>query len=76
MRTMRRIFSAALEGKVDYSTCDGAWKDAGNGERQLDEHDCEPQKDCCGTKPSNDCGNGDTNRNPGEALAKIDFSRW
>ena len=64
------------EGKVDYSTCDGAWKDAGNGDRQLDKHDCEPQKDCCGTKPSNDCGNGDTNRNPGEALAKIDFSRW
>ena len=64
------------EGKVDYSACDGAWKDAGNGDRQLDEHDCEPQKDCCGTKPSNDCGNGDTNRNPGEALAKIDFSRW
>jgi ATP-binding cassette subfamily B protein RaxB len=64
------------EGKGDYPTCDGAWKDAGNGNCQLDKHDCEPQKDCCGTKPCNDGGNGDTNRNPGEALAKIDFSRW
>jgi ATP-binding cassette subfamily B protein RaxB len=64
------------EGKGDYPKCDGAWKDAGNGDSQLDKHDCEPQKDCCGTKPCNDGGNGDTNRNPGEALAKIDFSRW
>jgi ATP-binding cassette subfamily B protein RaxB len=43
---------------------------------QLDKDDCEPQNECCGTKPSADCGNGDTYRSPGEALAKIDFSRW
>jgi ATP-binding cassette, subfamily B, bacterial CvaB/MchF/RaxB len=64
------------EGKGDCSRRDGAWKDAGNGDCQLDKHGCEPQKNCCGTKSSSDCGNGDTNRNPGEALAKIDFSRW
>jgi ATP-binding cassette, subfamily B, bacterial CvaB/MchF/RaxB len=64
------------QGKGDYSKCDGAWKDAGNGGCQLDRHGCKPQKDCCGTKPSSDCGNRDSHRNPGEALAKIDFSRW
>jgi ATP-binding cassette subfamily B protein RaxB len=32
------------------------------------------QKDHCDPKPSDDCGKGDTYRNPGEALAKVDFS--
>jgi hypothetical protein len=36
--------------------------------------DCQPQKDHCDTKPSDDCGKGDTYHNPGEALAKLDFS--
>jgi ATP-binding cassette subfamily B protein RaxB len=59
----------------DYSKQDGGWKDAKNDDRQPRKNDCQPQKDYCDTKPS-DCGKGDTYRNPGEALAKIDFSRW
>ena len=54
-------------GKGDYSKHDGGWKDAKND-------DCQPQKDYCDPKPSDDCGKGDTHRNPGEALAKFDFS--
>jgi ATP-binding cassette subfamily B protein RaxB len=54
-------------GKGDHH--DGGWKDATND-------DCQPQKDYCDPKPSDDCGKRDTYRNPGEALAKIDFSRW
>jgi ATP-binding cassette subfamily B protein RaxB len=56
------------DGKGDYSKHDGGWKDAKND-------DCQPQKDYCDPKPSDDCGKGDTYRNPGEALAKFDFSR-
>jgi ATP-binding cassette subfamily B protein RaxB len=58
----------------DYSKHDGGWKDAKNDDCQPRKNDCRPQKDYCDTKPS-DCGKGDTYRNPGEALAKIDFSR-
>ncbi|MEH2626381.1 hypothetical protein V1292_004436 [Bradyrhizobium sp. AZCC 1719] len=50
-------------GRDDYSKHDGGWKDAKND-------DCQPQKDYCDPKPSE----GDTYRNPGEALAKFDFS--
>jgi ATP-binding cassette subfamily B protein RaxB len=56
------------DGKGDYSKHNGGWKDAKND-------DCQPQKDYCDPKPSDDCGKGDTYRNPGEALAKFDFSR-
>ena len=59
----------------DYSKHDGGWKDTKNDDCQPRKNDCQPQKDYCDTKPS-DCGKGDTYRNPGEALAKIDFSRW
>jgi hypothetical protein len=55
------------DGKGDYSKHDGGWKDAKNDDGQ-------PQKDYCDPKPSDDCGKGDTYRNPGEALAKFDFS--
>ena len=55
------------DGKGDYSKHDGGWKDAKND-------DCQPQKDYCDPKPSDDCGKGDTYRNSGEALAKFDFS--
>jgi len=55
------------DGKGDYSEHDGGWKDAKN------EH-CQPQKDYCDLKPSDDCGKGDTYRSPGDALAKFDFS--
>ena len=55
------------DGKGDYSKHDGGWKDAKND-------DCQPQKDYCDPKPSDDGGKGDTYRNPGEALAKFDFS--
>jgi ATP-binding cassette subfamily B protein RaxB len=54
--------------KGDYSRHDGSWKDVKND-------DCQPRKDYCDTKPSDDCGKADSYRNPGEALAKIDFSR-
>ena len=54
-------------GKGDYSKHDGGWKDAKND-------DCQPQKDDCDPKPPDDFGKGDTYRNPGEALAKFDFS--
>jgi hypothetical protein len=54
------------DGNGDYSRHDGGWKDAKND-------DCEPQKDC-DPKPSEDCSKGDTYLNPGEALAKFDFS--
>ena len=36
--------------------------------------DGQPQKDYCDPTPSDDCGKGDTYGNPGEALAKFDFS--
>jgi hypothetical protein len=55
------------DGKGDYSKHDGGWKDANNDDYQ-------PQKDYCDPKPSDDSGKGDTYRNPGEALAKFDFS--
>jgi hypothetical protein len=57
------------DGKEDDSKSNGGWKDAKN-------NDCQPQKDYCDPKPSDDCGKGDThhNHNPGEALAKFDFS--
>ena len=63
------------DGKGDYAKHDGGWKDAKNDDCQPHKDYCQPQKDYCDTKPS-DCGKGDTYRNPGEALAKIDFSRW
>jgi hypothetical protein len=50
-------------GREDYSKHDGGWKDAKNDDGQ-------PQKEYCDPKPSE----GDTYRNPGEALAKFDFS--
>jgi hypothetical protein len=55
------------DGKGNYSKHDGGLKDAKNDDYQ-------PQKDYCDPKPSDDCGKGDTYRNPGEALAKFDFS--
>jgi hypothetical protein len=62
-------------GKDDYSKHDGGWKDAKNDDCQPRKDYCQPQKDYCDTKPSDDCGKGDSYRNPGEALAKFDFSR-
>ena len=55
------------DGKGDYSKHDSGWKDAKNDDYQ-------PQKDYCDPTPSDDCGKGDTYGNPGEALAKFDFS--
>jgi ATP-binding cassette subfamily B protein RaxB len=63
------------DGKGDYSKHDGGSKDTKNDGCQPRKDDCQP-KDYCDPKPSDDCGKGDTDRNPGEALAKIDFSRW
>jgi ATP-binding cassette, subfamily B, bacterial CvaB/MchF/RaxB len=60
------------DGKDAYAKHD--WKDARNVGEPKD--DCEPHKDCCGPKPSDGRGKGGSYRNPGEALAKIDFSRW
>ncbi len=42
-------------------------KHAKNDDCQQHEKDCQPQKDHCDAKPSDDCG-------PGAALAKFDFS--
>jgi hypothetical protein len=55
------------EGREGYSKHDGGWKDAKND-------DGPPQKDYCDPERSDDCGKGDTYRNPGDALAKFDFS--
>jgi ATP-binding cassette subfamily B protein RaxB len=65
----------SADGKDDDPKHVGGCKDAENDDSQPRKNDCEPRKDYCDTKPS-DCGKGDTYRNPGEALAKIDFSRW
>ena len=62
--------------KGDYSKHDGGWKDAKNDDSHPHKDDCQPQKDHCDPKPSDDRGKGDSYRNPGEALATIDFSRW
>ncbi|MFG3598376.1 hypothetical protein [Bradyrhizobium sp. RDI18] len=55
------------KAREDYSKHDGGWKDAKND-------DGPPQKDYCDPEPSDDCGKGDTYPNPGDALAKFDFS--
>ena len=65
------------DGKGDYSKDgkhDGGWKDAKNDDCQPHKDYCQPQKDYCAPKPSDDCGKGDTYHNPGEALARFDFS--
>jgi ATP-binding cassette subfamily B protein RaxB len=62
--------------KGDYAKHDGGWKDAKSDDSHSRKDDGEPQKDHCDHKPPDDGSKGDTCRNPGEALAKIDFSRW
>jgi ATP-binding cassette subfamily B protein RaxB len=57
------------DGKGDYSKHDAGCEDAKNA-------DCQRQKDYCDPELSDACSKGNTYRNPGEALAKIDFSRW
>lgn len=64
----------AKDGKGDYSKRDGGWKDATNGRCPPQKDYCQPQRDFCAPNPSDDSGKGDTCRNPGEALAKFDFS--
>lgn len=63
-------------GKWDHSKHVGDCRRAKNDDcephqdgNQLKKHDCTPE-------PSDHRGNGGANRNPGEALATIDFSRW
>jgi hypothetical protein len=48
------------DGKGDYPEHDGGWKDAKDGEYQPKDYD--------------DGGRGETDRSPGEVLAKCDFS--
>jgi ATP-binding cassette subfamily B protein RaxB len=60
--------NCSKDGKGEYSKHDGGPKDATND-------DCQPQKHYCDPKPSDDSSKGDTYRNPGEALARFDFSR-
>jgi hypothetical protein len=55
-------------GKDDYL------KHAKNDDGQPHKDYGQPQKDYCDPTPSDDCGKGDTYGNPGEALAKFDFS--
>jgi hypothetical protein len=59
--------------KGDYSEHDDGWKNANNDGQPRMEY-CQPQNEFCDPKPSDDCGKGDAYRNPGEALAKVDFS--
>ncbi|MCA1495192.1 MULTISPECIES: hypothetical protein [unclassified Bradyrhizobium] len=54
------------DGKGDYPEHDGGWKDAKDGEYQA--------RDYCDLKSADHGGTGDTDRSPGEALAKFDFS--
>ena len=49
-------------------------KHAKNDDCQPHKDYCQPQKDHCDTRPSDDCGKGNTYHSPGEALAKCDFS--
>ena len=62
------------DGKGEYSKHDGGSKDATNEDCQPHKDDSQPQKHYCDPKPSDDGSKGDTYRNPGEALAKFDFS--
>ncbi|MGY3412367.1 ATP-binding cassette subfamily B protein RaxB [Bradyrhizobium sp. GM5.1] len=55
----------------DCSKRDSVWKDAKDDDCHSQKDCCQPRKDC-NPKPSDDCGKAD---NPGEALARIDFSR-
>ncbi|MCK1621250.1 peptidase domain-containing ABC transporter [Bradyrhizobium sp. 159] len=63
------------DGKGDQSKHDGDFKRAKNDGCQPSRDD-PPKKDNCRPKPRGDRGNGGNDRNPGEALAKIDFSQW
>jgi len=63
------------DGKGEYSKHDSGWKDATNDDCQPHKDDCQPEKHYCDPKPSDDGGKGDTYHNPGEALARFDFSR-
>jgi ATP-binding cassette, subfamily B, bacterial CvaB/MchF/RaxB len=62
------------DGRADDSKHDGGRKDAKNDDSQPHKDSYQPQKDYCDPKPPDDCGKRDTYRNPGEALAKFDFS--
>jgi len=66
----------ARDGKGDHSKHDSGWKGVKNDDCQPRKDYCQPQKDYCDPKPSDNCGKRDSYRNPGEALAEIDFSRW
>ncbi|UPK31121.1 hypothetical protein [Bradyrhizobium sp. 195] len=55
-----------LSGKGNYPE-DDAWKDANDGEYQ--------PKDHCDLEPADDGSRGYTDRSPGDALAKFDFSQ-
>lgn len=48
-------------------------RDAKDGGGDVHKDGCQPQEDSCGSAPPHHRGSC---RNPGEALAKIDFSRW
>jgi ATP-binding cassette subfamily B protein RaxB len=63
------------DGKNDFKHgCKDAKSDGGEPHKAQD--DCQPQQDYCDPKQSDGCGKGGSYRNPGEALAKLDFSRW
>ena len=51
------------------------WNDAKNDVEEPHKQDWQRREDGCGANASDDCGKRDSYRNPGEALAKIDFSR-
>jgi len=61
--------------KSDSSRDKHGRKGAKNDGDGLHKKDCQPQKDYRDSRPRGDSGKGDNYRNPGEALANIDFSR-
>ena len=67
--------NCSKDGKGEYSKHDGGSKDATNEDCQPHKDDSQPQKHYCYPKPSDDGSKGDIYRNPGEALARFDFSR-
>src|SRR5206468_4496502 len=66
--------NAGCDDNSKYSNDDSKHGKYDDNSKYAKNDDCQPQKDHCDTKPSDDCGKGDTCHSPGEALANLDFS--
>jgi ATP-binding cassette, subfamily B, bacterial CvaB/MchF/RaxB len=68
---------ASNGGRRDDYGNDKHWRDeAKNEDGEPRKRGCQREKDDCASTASDDCDNCDSRRSPGEALAKIDFSKW